>query len=80
LWRLLSTEFIVLVSLSCIIATPIAYYVLDGWLMNYDYHIEISWLVFAGATMVALLITLITVSFQAIKAALMNPVKSLRTE
>jgi ABC-type antimicrobial peptide transport system permease subunit len=80
LWRLLSIEFIVLVSLSCIIATPIAYYYLHNWLANYDYHIEISWMVFVGATIIALLITLITVSFQAIKAALMNPVKSLRTE
>jgi ABC-type antimicrobial peptide transport system permease subunit len=80
LWRLLSIEFIVLVSLSCLIATPVAYYYLQGWLANYDYHIEISWMVFAGATVIALLITLVTVSFQAIKAALMNPVKSLRTE
>jgi ABC-type antimicrobial peptide transport system permease subunit len=80
LWRLLSVEFIVLVSLSCIIATPIAYYYLHSWLANYDYHIEISWVVFVGATVIALVITLATVSFQAIKAALMNPVKSLRTE
>lgn len=80
LWRLLSIEFIVLVSLSCIIATPVAYYYLQSWLANYDYRIEISWMVFAGATIIALLITLVTVSFQAIKAALMNPVKSLRTE
>jgi ABC-type antimicrobial peptide transport system permease subunit len=80
LWRLLSIEFIILVSLSCLIATPIAYYYLDGWLANYDYRVEINWLVFVAATIVALLITLITVSFQAIKAALMNPVKSLRTE
>jgi len=80
LWRLLSTEFIVLVSLSCIIATPVAYYYLNSWLANYDYRIEISWVVFVAATILALLITLVTVSFQAIKAALMNPVKSLRTE
>ncbi len=80
LWRLLSTEFIVLVSLSCIIATPIAYYYLNSWLANYDYRIEISWMPFVAATILALLITLVTVSFQAIKAALMNPVKSLRTE
>lgn len=80
LWRLLSTEFFILVLVSCIIATPIAYYYLHTWLANYDYHIEISWLVFVGATVLAMLITLITVGFQAIKAALMNPVKSLRTE
>jgi hypothetical protein len=80
LWRLLSIEFIVLVSLSCIIATPIAYYYLQGWLANYDYRVDISWAVFVAATVIALLITVATVSFQAIKAALMNPVKSLRTE
>lgn len=80
LWRLLSIEFIILVSLSCLIATPIAYFYLQGWLANYDYRVEISWIVFVAAAIVALLITLITVSFQAIKAALMNPVKSLRTE
>ncbi|RYG44981.1 MAG: FtsX-like permease family protein, partial [Chitinophagaceae bacterium] len=80
LWRLLSIEFIVLVSLSCLIATPIAYFYLQGWLANYDYRVEISWIVFVAATIIALLITLATVSFQAIKAALMNPVKSLRTE
>ena len=80
LWRLLSIEFIVLVLLSCLIATPIAYYYLQSWLANYDYRVKISWIVFVAATIIALLITLITVSFQAIKAALMNPVKSLRTE
>jgi len=80
LWRLLSTEFVALVLLSCVIAAPIAYYYLKGWLTNYDYRIAISWNVFVFATLIALLITLITVSFQAIKAALANPVKSLRTE
>lgn len=80
LWRLLSTEFFVLVLISCIIATPIAWYYLDSWLMNYDYRTEIKWEVFVLAAVAALAITLITVSFQAIKAALANPVKSLRTE
>lgn len=80
LWRLLSKEFIVLVLLSCIIAVPVAYYYLDGWLANYDYRITISWMVFVLASLGALFITLITVSFQAIKAAITNPVKSLRTE
>jgi ABC-type antimicrobial peptide transport system permease subunit len=79
-WRLLSTEFFVLVLVSCIIATPIARYYLDSWLTNYDYRIEIGWQVFALAALAALIITLLTVSFQAIKAALANPVKSLRTE
>ena len=80
LWRLLSTEFVLLVLLSCIIAAPIAYYYLDDWLTNYDYRINISWEVFAIASLLALFITLVTVSFQAIKAAIANPVKSLRTE
>jgi ABC-type antimicrobial peptide transport system permease subunit len=79
-WRLLSTEFVVLVLLSCLIAAPIAWYYLKGWLVNYDYRIQISWGVFLLASVLALLITLITVSFQAIKAALANPVKSLRSE
>jgi putative ABC transport system permease protein len=80
LWRLLSSEFFVLVLLSCIIATPIAWYYLKNWLTNYDYRITIQWEVFVLAAVVALIITLLTVSFQAIKAAIANPVKSLRTE
>jgi putative ABC transport system permease protein len=69
-----------LVLLSCLVATPIAYYYLNNWLKNYDYRIGIQWQVFVFAAMAALLITLMTVSFQAIKAAIANPVKSLRTE
>ncbi|MEO7802021.1 MAG: FtsX-like permease family protein, partial [Ginsengibacter sp.] len=80
LWKLLSTEFVLLVLLSCIIAAPIAYYYLGNWLSNYDYKIDISWLVFVMASGLAVFITIITVSFQAIKAAIANPVKSLRTE
>ena len=80
LWRLLSTEFFVLVLLSCVIAAPIAWYYLKNWLTNYDYRIIIGWGVFVLAAVVALVITLLTVSFQAIKAAITNPVKSLRTE
>ncbi len=73
-------EFMILVLLSCIIAAPIAWYYLDNWLTNYDYRIEIRWQVFVLAAVAALMITLLTVSFQAIKAAIANPVKSLRTE
>ena len=80
LWRLLSMEFFVLVLVSCIIAAPIAWYYLHNWLTNYDYRIEIKWHVFVLAALAALVITLLTVSFQAIKAAIANPVKSLRTE
>ncbi|MGY3053085.1 putative ABC transport system permease protein [Pedobacter sp. UYEF25] len=79
-WFLLSKDFIVLVFLSCILASPIAYYFLHGWLMNYNYRISIGVDVFALSALLAMLITLVTVSFQAIKAALANPVKSLRTE
>ena len=80
LWKLLSKEFVILVIISCFIAIPVAYYYMHGWLQNYKYRTEISWHVFAAAIGGALLITLLTVSFQAIKAAMANPVKSLRTE
>jgi ABC-type antimicrobial peptide transport system permease subunit len=80
LWQLLSREFVYLVVISCIIAAPIAWYYLNSWLLNYDYRITIHWQVFVWAATGALFITLFTVSFQAIKAALANPVKSLRTE
>lgn len=80
IWRLLSKEFVLLVLLSCVLAAPIAWYYLDNWLSNYDYRIGIKWHVFVLAAAMALLITVLTVSFQAIKAAIANPVKSLRTE
>ncbi len=79
-WIMLSKDFIVLVFLSCVIASPIAYYFLHGWLMNYSYRINIGAGVFVLSALVAIVITLITISFQAIKAAIANPVKSLRTE
>lgn len=80
LWRLLSKEFLLLVAISCILAVPIAWYYLALWLSNYDYRVSISWVVFVLAAVLALLITIVTVSFQAIKAALANPVDSLRNE
>lgn len=80
LWQMLSKDFVVLVIISCLIAVPIAYYFMHGWLQNYDYRTEISWWIFAAVSIGALMITLLTVSFQAIRAALANPVKSLRTE
>jgi ABC-type antimicrobial peptide transport system permease subunit len=80
LWQMLSKEFVVLVVVACVIAVPLAYYFLNNWLENYEYRTTISWWVFAAAMGGALLITLLTVSFQAIKAAIANPVKSLRTE
>ena len=80
MWAMLSKEFVYLVILSCLIASPIALYFLSDWLKRYEYHIELSWIVFAVSALTAIVITLLTVSFQAIKAALMNPVKSLRSE
>jgi putative ABC transport system permease protein len=80
IWKMLSIDFVVLVIISCCIAVPIAYYLLGQWLQKYEYRTEINWWIFAIAIASALLITILTVSFQAIKAALTNPVKNLRTE
>ncbi|TAG19592.1 MAG: ABC transporter permease [Cytophagia bacterium] len=80
LWQLLSKDFVILVIISCLIAAPIAYYFMSEWLQKYTYRTEISWWIFVVAGVGALVITLLTVSYQAIKAALMNPVKSLKTE
>jgi hypothetical protein len=80
LWLLLSKDFILLVLLSCLIASALAYYFLYGWLQNYSYRISIGADVFLLAAVMAVIITILTVSFQAIKAALANPVKSLRNE
>jgi putative ABC transport system permease protein len=80
LWRMLSQDFVVLVFISSLLAVPIAYYLISNWLSNYEYHTDASWWIFAAAVSGALLITLLTVSYQAIRASLMNPVKSLRTE
>lgn len=79
-WNLLSKEFVLLVAISFLIAFPLAYYFMHNWLQNYEYRTDLSWWIFVVAGIGALLITLITVSFQAIKAAIANPVKSLRTE
>ncbi len=80
LWALLSRDFTGLVILSCFISIPLSYYFLNDWLENYKYRTAFSWWIFAIAGISALGIALITVSFQAIKAALANPIKSLRTE
>ncbi|WP_422080538.1 ABC transporter permease [Ulvibacterium sp.] len=80
LWGMLSKDFIGLVLISVLIATPIAWYFMNQWLENYTYRTEISWWIFAFAGMAALLITVLTVSYQAIRAAISDPVKSLRTE
>jgi len=80
LWQLLSLEFAALVIISLLIAAPVAYYFMHGWLQNYPYRTALSWWIFAAAGLCSIAITLLTVSSQAIKAALANPVKSLRTE
>ncbi len=80
LWGLLSRDFVLLVLISCLLAVPIAYYYLHGWLQQYQYRTEISWWVFGFAALGAVVITLLTVSFQAIRAATINPVKSLKSE
>ena len=79
-WKLLSKDFVKLVIISLLIAIPIASWFMNNWLQNYQYRTDISWWIFVAAGAGSLLITLITVSFQAIKAAVANPVKSLRTE
>jgi ABC-type antimicrobial peptide transport system permease subunit len=80
LWELLSQEFVRLIIISLLIAVPLAYYFMNNWLLNYTYHTVISWWVFVATSIGAVLITLLTVSYQSIKAALANPVKSLRSE
>jgi ABC-type antimicrobial peptide transport system permease subunit len=79
-WNMLSKDFLKLVIVSCFIAVPIAYFVMNGWLQEYPYRVILKWWIFALAMVGAMLVTVITVSFQAIKAARANPVKSLRTE
>jgi ABC-type antimicrobial peptide transport system permease subunit len=79
-WNLLSKDFVVLVIISFLVAVPVAWYAMSKWLLDYSYRINISWEIFLIAGLLALLIALLTVSLQAIKAGLANPVKSLRTE
>jgi putative ABC transport system permease protein len=80
LWLLICKDFLMLIIISCIIASPVAFYFLQNWLQKYDYRISIGADVFILAAIAALLITIVTISFQAIKAATANPVKNLRTE
>jgi ABC-type antimicrobial peptide transport system permease subunit len=80
LLRLLSREFVVLVIIALLISSPIAYYYMHNWLQNYQLQTPLSWWIFAAAGAGAMIITLLTVSYQAIKAAIANPIQSLRTE
>jgi|JI10StandDraft_1071094.scaffolds.fasta_scaffold01706_15 putative ABC transport system permease protein len=80
LWKMLSKDFAVLVIIACSVSIPLSYYFMNSWLGQYEYRTAISWNVFVFTALGALVITLLTVSFQAIKAAVANPVKSLRSE
>ena len=77
---LLSKEFVKLTLIAIVIASPLAWYFMNQWLQDFAYRIEISWWIFAVAGLIAICIALLTVSFQSVKAALMDPVKSLKTE
>jgi len=80
LWKLLSKDFVILVLISCVIAMPVAGYFMNEWLKSYDYKTSIGPGIYVLVVALSMAITLITVSFQAIRAAMANPVKSLRTE
>jgi putative ABC transport system permease protein len=80
LWRLLSRDFIVLIIISLFLAIPLAYYFMHRWLLNYPYRENIAWWIFGITAIGAIVTTMATVSYQSIKAALMNPVRSLRSE
>lgn len=77
---MLSKDFVVLVAISCIIAFPVSWWIMTVWLRNYEYKTDVSWWVFAATGILSVVIALATVSFQAMKAALTNPVNSLRSE
>ncbi|HEX3767252.1 MAG TPA: FtsX-like permease family protein, partial [Puia sp.] len=77
---LLSAEFLKLIAFSSLLAFPVAWYAMHSWLQNYEYHITISWWVFVAAAVTSVIIALITISFQTIRAAVANPIRSLRSE
>ena len=80
IWKMLSKDFVILVVIACFLAIPIAYYYAQSWLENFDYRMTISGWTFAAAGIGILLITLLTVSYQAIRAALLNPIQALKSE
>jgi putative ABC transport system permease protein len=77
---LISKEFIILISIAFVVAVPVGYYFINKWLQDFAYRITIGWWMFALAGALVIIIALLTMSFKAIKAAIANPVKSLRTE
>ena len=78
--QLISKDFLKLVIIATVIATPLAYSIMNRWLQDFAYRINISWWMFVVAVTLIMLVALLTVSFQSIKAAIANPVKSLRAE
>ena len=80
LWRLMSKDFVIMVVISLFVAMPLAWWMMNNWLKNYTYRTDLSWWVFAISGFGALAITLLTISYQSIKAAMANPVTSLRSE
>lgn len=78
--RLLSKDFVLLISLACLIAFPLAWWIMSGWLNNFEYRVTIGWWIFALAGLGAIFVALATISFQAIKAAVANPARSLRAD
>ena len=80
IWMLLTKEFVVLVSISLLMAMPITFYYLNQWLLTFHYHTALDGWIFMAAAAAVLLITLLTVSFHGVRAATANPVKSLRSE
>lgn len=80
LWKMLSSDFVVLVLIACVFAIPIAWYSLHQWLQQYEYRTTVSWWIFPTAAIGMLLLTLATVTYHAIRAAILNPVKSLKSD
>lgn len=80
LWRMLSRDYVLLVGIALVVSIPISYYAMNNWLQRFEYRVDVSWWIFAAAGCCALAITLLTVSYQSIRAAKANPVRSLRSE
>jgi len=80
LWKMLSKDFVFLIIISCGIAIPISFYILNEWLQQYEYRTPIHWWIFVTTSVGAILITLLTVTYQSIKAAIANPVTSLKSD
>jgi putative ABC transport system permease protein len=78
--RLLSAEFLQLVVIAAVIAFPLAWWLMNDWLKDFAYRVSIGWWIFLAAAIIAIIIAFVTIGFQAVKAAMSNPVKSLRTE